>query len=183
MLFRSGLDGVTIKLNGGAYTAVTADGGRFCFENLVPGTYVVAVDESTAPGYYPTGPVSIVVELEPGESEEVFFGNAPYGSISGRKWLDADADGVWSDSETVVIEGVTIKLYEGDPPAELVGTAVTGEDGSYSFTGLFPGEYRVVEVLPAGNSAARLRVSSGFDDHGLPRRLNRSLVRALPFHS
>ncbi|MBC7231497.1 MAG: hypothetical protein H5T74_14045 [Actinobacteria bacterium] len=140
-----GLDGVTIKLNGGAYSTVTAGGGRFCFQDLVPGIYVVAVDESTAPGYYPTGPVSIVVEVDPGETEEVFFGNAPFGSISGKKWLDANADGIWGESETVMIAGVTIKLFEGNPPVELVGTAVTGEDGAYSFTDLKPGAYTVME--------------------------------------
>ncbi|WP_287155603.1 SdrD B-like domain-containing protein, partial [Candidatus Solincola tengchongensis] len=140
-----GLDGVTIKLNGGWRTAVTAGGGLFSFQDLIPGTYVVAVDESTIPGYYPTGPISIVVELGAGETERVYFGNAPYGSISGHKWLDEDLDGVWDAGETTVIPGITIELWSGSPPEELLETAVTDEDGSYSFPELEPGDYTVVE--------------------------------------
>ncbi len=140
-----GLDGVTIKLNGGMRTAVTAGGGLFSFADLVPGPYVVSVDESSLPGYYPTGPASITVELDPGETETVYFGNAPYGSISGRKWLDEDADGTWDEGETTVISGITIELWTGSPPEELLGTATTGEDGSYTFPSLEPGTYTVVE--------------------------------------
>ncbi len=145
-----GLDGVTIKLNGGWRTAVTAGGGLFSFHDLIPGTYVVAVDESTIPGYYPTGPLSIVVELEAGETERVYFGNAPYGSISGHKWLDEDCDGTWDAGETTVIPGITIELWLGSPPEELLETAVTDEDGSYSFPELEPGVYTVVEKGTVG---------------------------------
>ena len=141
-----GLDGITIELNDGEYSTVTADGGKFCFENLPPGTYKVTVDESTAIGYYPTGPISIEVDLNPGEKEMVYFGNAPYGSISGKKWLDVNYDGVWDEDETVVIEGITINLYAGNPPeGDPIATTVTGEDGYYEFTDLKAGVYTVEE--------------------------------------
>jgi len=140
-----GMDGVLILLDGGEDSAVTADGGKFCFEDLLPGTYEVSVDESSAPGYYPTTPNPIEVELGCGEKKEVFFGNAPYGSISGTKWLDADIDGIWDAEETVVIEGIPIKLYEGDPPGALKAETTTDENGEYSFTDLKPGTYTVVE--------------------------------------
>jgi len=140
-----GMDGVLILLNDGEESAVTADGGKFCFEGLLPGMYLVSVDESTAPGYYPTTPTSIEVDLGCGEKKEVFFGNAPYGSISGTKWLDANTDGIWGEDETVVIQDITIKLYEGDPPGDLIATTTTDENGDYSFTDLKPGTYTVVE--------------------------------------
>ncbi len=146
-----GLDGVTIILNPGGLTTVTASGGLFSFENLMPGNYTVAVDESSVPGYYPTTLTSFPVELESGETETVAFGNAPYGSISGHKWLDADLDGVWDAGETVTIPGVTIKLYEGDPPVgDPIATMDTGPDGSYAFPNLEAGTYTLVEEAEDG---------------------------------
>ncbi len=140
-----GLDGVTVLLNGGLRTAVTSGGGWFFFDDLEPGVYEVSVDESTLPDYYPTGPTSVTVELESGGTETVYFGNAPYGSISGIKWLDADYDGVRDPAEVTRIAGIGIRLYAGDPAGELLATAVTDEDGSFTFNKLKPGTYTVME--------------------------------------
>ncbi|MBC7247339.1 MAG: carboxypeptidase regulatory-like domain-containing protein [Actinobacteria bacterium] len=146
-----GLDGVTITLDPGGLSTVTAGGGQFSFENLVPGDYTVSVDESSVPGYYPTTPTSLPVGLESGETETVSFGNSPYGSISGHKWLDADLDGVWDAGETVTIPGVTIKLYEGDSPlGDPIATMDTGLDGSYAFPNLEAGTYTLVEEAEEG---------------------------------
>jgi len=143
-----GLAGVTIILTpevGEAQETVTDEDGYFFFDGLMPGNYTVSVDESTAEGYFPVSPVSIEVDVTCGTTVKVYFSEAPYGSISGKKWLDADFDGIWDEEETEVIEGITIKLYAGDPPEELIATTVTGEDGYYEFTDLEPGEYTVVE--------------------------------------
>jgi LPXTG-motif cell wall-anchored protein len=148
-----GLAGVTIILTpevGVPQETVTDENGYFSFDDLLPGTYTVSVDESTAEGYYPLGPTSIEVDVGCGATVVVYFSEAPYGSISGKKWLDASFDGVWDEDETVVIEGITINLYTGDPPEELIATAVTGEDGSYEFTDLEPGVYTVMEEAAEG---------------------------------
>jgi LPXTG-motif cell wall-anchored protein len=145
-----GLAGVTIILDpppdlGAPRVAVTDAEGHFFFGGLKPGTYTVSVDESTVPDYYPLSPVTVEVEVVNAVTVKVYFSEAPYGSISGKKWLDADADGVWGEDETVVIAGITINLYEGNPPGELIASTVTSEDGYYEFTKLKPGIYTVVE--------------------------------------
>ena len=145
-----GLAGVSIILDpppdlGAPRIAVTDADGHFYFGGLKPGTYTVRVDESTVPDYYPISPVTVEVDVVNAVTVKVYFSEAPYGSISGKKWLDANADGIWGEDETVVIAGITINLYEGNPPGELIATTVTGEDGYYEFTKLKPGIYTVEE--------------------------------------
>ncbi len=144
----AGMQGVLIVLDHGADSVNTNADGFFSFE-VMPGTHTVAVDESTAPGYYPTTPTSLDVEVTCGEEKTVYFGNAPYGSISGHKWEDLNRDGNLDDGEPP-LAGVTIKLTgtttKGDPVSL---ETVTGADGSYSFTNLKAGTYQVTEVVPA----------------------------------
>ncbi len=145
-----GLAGVTIILDpdpglGAPRVTVTDDGGYFSFDQLLPGKYTLSVDESTAPDYYPVSPVSIEVDVTCARTVTVYFSEAPYGSVSGKKWLDANYDGIWGEEETVVIEGITINLYEGSPAGELIASTVTGSDGYYEFTKLEPGTYTVTE--------------------------------------
>jgi protocatechuate 3,4-dioxygenase beta subunit len=146
-----GLAGVTIILDpppdlGAPQVTVTDAEGYFFFGHLKPGMYTVSVDESTVPDYYPISPVSVEVDVVCGQTVKVYFSEAPYGSISGKKWLDANFDGIWGEDETIVIEGITINLYEGETiEGDPIATTVTGADGYYEFTKLQPGTYTVVE--------------------------------------
>ncbi|MBN2026612.1 MAG: hypothetical protein JW854_07640 [Actinobacteria bacterium] len=128
--------------NGLALCTETDEEGHFCFEGLVHGTYIVEVDESTAPpGHYASTPNPAVVELGCGGNAEVFFGNAPYGSICGYKFLDLNGDGIMDEDEDEVgIAGVTVTLT-GDGIDE---TTVTDEDGYFCFLSeLKPGDYTI----------------------------------------
>ncbi|MDD3717767.1 MAG: SdrD B-like domain-containing protein [Actinomycetota bacterium] len=150
-----GLAGVTIMLDpdpdiGAPQVTVTDADGYFYFGHLLPGKYTVSVDESTVPDYYPLSPVTVEVDVVCGVTVKVYFSEAPYGSISGKKWLDADYDGVWDEEEAEFIAGITINLYEGSPPGDLIASAVTGEDGYFEFTHLEPGTYTLVETEKEG---------------------------------
>lgn len=82
-------------------------------------------------------------------------------SVSGHKFGDVDADGIWDEGETG-LAGWTIGLYRAvemvQPSAlpapeagfELVAQTVTGAGGAYSFSGLLPGTYYVAEELQPG---------------------------------
>jgi SdrD B-like domain len=143
------LPGVTIIVDGGAQTGVTGSDGSVTFE-VTAGSHTVAVDESTAPGYYATGPVTKTVLVPSGGEAVEYFGNAPYGSICGKKYNDKNKNGKYDCGEPTV-QGVTIKLSGTTTSGELVNLEmVTGADGSYCFTGLKAGTYTVTEVVPAG---------------------------------
>ncbi|MFM6908348.1 MAG: SdrD B-like domain-containing protein, partial [Dolichospermum sp.] len=73
------------------------------------------------------------------------------GSIQGRKWNDANANGIWDEGEkalagwTIYIDSFTNGKLD---PWEI--STVTNADGQYTFSNLGPGEYAILKVNQTG---------------------------------
>ena len=140
-------------------TLDTAADGTYAFQHLPDGTYTVKVVRSSAIKDYdqtedPDATVddtSAVYTMGPGHSlqENVNFGYVPDYSIAGRVYRDADKSGSYTDGEET-FGGVTVDLL--DKEGNVVGTTTTDADGTYSFTKLPAGTYRV-KVHPDGDLA------------------------------
>ena len=133
------LDGITVsggRLN--AFAALSMTG--------IPGTHSIEIDWDQ-------------------NVTDVNFGNREIlaGSISGYKWHDIHADGVW-DSGEVALSDWTIYIDTNGNGALDGGevSTVTDADGAYSFSELYPGGYTIVEVLQAG---WQLTFPSGLDHY------------------
>lgn len=129
---------------------MTDANGRYEFKSLKPGSYKVS--ESLPEGWLATsGGTTADVTVEPGQMNRASdLLNVKTIPISGYKFDDSNANGIWDDGETTV-PGWEMKLevWKDNAWTE-TGTAFTGEDGSYTFSGLMPGTYRVTEILVNG---------------------------------
>ena len=180
-----GLSGVTLSLfdpggdgmvGGGddtlIATATTDANGNYLFDRLPAGSYFVDVT-----GGVPTGLTIGTVTPEPSAvvtlaAEQVRL-DADFGYVSAANgvigdfiWSDADNDGVQDPGEAG-IGGVTVELL--DASGSVVTTQVTADDGSYLFTGVAAGEYRVRVAASNFNAAAALdgySVTSGAQSPG-----------------
>ncbi|MDD3717416.1 MAG: SdrD B-like domain-containing protein [Actinomycetota bacterium] len=177
------VDGVTIILldatgNEVART-VTANGGKYCFNDIPLGEYTVR--ELLDPGWYAKSPASgewTVILSESGSGivtagilccppppppppcvTDVDFINARYGSITGLKFEDMNADAD-KDAEDTPWAGITIQLKQG---ATVVATTVTDANGRFTFSSVMPGTYDVVEVLGAGIYTSTSLIISGVE--------------------
>lgn len=147
-----GIAGVTINLDSGAQTTVSGNDGYFSFD-VEEGVHHVSEDLSSAPGYFPTTPTLVSVKVTPDAPAVVNFGNVPYGSISGTKYVDNDGDGTVTAGDGT-LAGVMIKLDGKTVFGDIVGIEMaTDVDGGYNFVNLMPGVYRVTEVVPDGMEA------------------------------
>jgi len=139
----------------GGQNDVTFANGGYLWTNLPTGNYTVF--EDTDPSWTPTTPESIGVNLEYGETEEVYFGNFEKVSITACKEVDTDGDKVGDEPYT---EGWEMQLFKnGQSFGEIV---LTGEDGCYTWTDLAPGEYSVTES-PKDNWYAQGPTSVDFE--------------------
>ncbi|MBI4547845.1 MAG: T9SS type A sorting domain-containing protein [Ignavibacteriae bacterium] len=145
-LGEDGIDGLGLNLfYFGVHvdSTTTANGGQFCFNNLVPGEYDVlpAKDAGIATSgethFSHNGVDNVVVAL----------GNYT-GGISGVKFQDTDNDSV-KDGGEPGLSGWTIEVHQDSCTGALVTSAVTGAGGAYSIP-LLPGTYCVKEVVQAG---------------------------------
>jgi hypothetical protein len=132
----------------------TDENGAYSFTVYEIGTY--KVEEVLKDGWKQTAPATIchlvvVDELTSPDCKDYSpydFGNIQLSSISGYKFKDCNADGVWDEGE-VGIEGWTICLYGVDilgnvfgPPDDCIATNI---DGYFKFGDLLPGVYQVCE--------------------------------------
>ena len=150
-----GLGGVTVSLetNGVAVaTTTTMAGGRYLFENVMPGGY--AVVQTDLAGWFSTADTDggndnrVAVSLTSGgQSTGNDFLDYTPAVISGSVRVDVNGDGQADAGDASGISGVTVSLKTNDVT---VAATVTASDGSFAFTGLLPGSYTLVETDPAG---------------------------------
>jgi hypothetical protein len=126
---------------------------------LGPGDYIVTEPNEppgTVPGHNtsdnqtplntPIGDENIPVTLTDGDSPNNNFGKLQPANISGFVFHDANDNGQMEAGE-VGIGGVLIGLAGTDDlGASVAQWARTGADGSYAFTGLRPGTYRLYQL-------------------------------------
>ncbi len=145
---------------------VTDASGNYSFNNLMPGKNYFVVEDiplgwfQSYPNAGTTGAVYAAsygyawgpINLDSGEVDSGNnFGNWQYASKSGMKFEDLDADGV-KDAGEPGLAGWTIYVdYDNDGVLDAgEPSAVTGEGGAYTISGIVPGTWRVKEVAQAG---------------------------------
>jgi len=150
-----GLSGVTIRLtdaSSNVRTTTTDASGAFSFSDVAPGNYVVS---EVVPGGFvqtaPAAPGTIAITLAAGgNSTGLLFGNrastgpTDIGSITGRKILDFNGDGI-VDSTDRGFEGIVFELRDA---SGMVRTATSNVNGDFTFSNLPAGTYVLTEILP-----------------------------------
>jgi uncharacterized surface anchored protein len=151
----TGMAGVSIQLkapSGQTLLATTDANGAFSFTGLAAGTYVLS--EIVPAGFTqtaPPAPGTISVTLTAGQNATGFlFGNRAIqaggtGLVSGIKYLDLDANGVFNGLDRPQ-PGIVFVLTDANGVQRQTTSAA---DGTFSFTNLPPGTYVLSEILPA----------------------------------
>ena len=166
-----GQAGVQVQLegtkNGLVYETVSGEDGSYSFPQVKPGMYklrVIVPDGMGFTRYSETGREkrSVITsegksvgvkqyELKSGEEKTLqHVGLINSANISGTCFLDANYNGLLDDGEEA-LSGVKLELIK-DTTGKSVSTVTTGDDGTFSFTGLRGGSYRLRAVVPEGTA-------------------------------
>lgn len=138
-------------------TATAASDGTYLFVGVSPGAYRVDVTDlgSVLAGYFLTvGPQSSTdpttsINLASGDvdvSRDFGYRNPSLFTVSDVVWDDENGDGVRDPGEAG-IGSVTVSMR--DSSGNLVGTAFTAADGTFSFVGLANGAH-TIEITDTG---------------------------------
>lgn len=119
----------------GRYRAVTDAEGHYEVDHLEPGSYDVRLSTDAIPARYGRDESRHLVEIHGRRSESVDFVLTPLGGLQGWVYLDVNANGRRDPDEGVA--GAVLLLGER--------ATATGDDGSFGFFNMPPGDH-VVEL-------------------------------------
>ena len=140
-------------------TVVTDENGNYTFDEIIPGDYTVEIDLPEEFGItdsewldgefdadtFSTPTITLVSGQEITDMDAWVYEEV---TISDTLWLDNNGDGIKGDDE-VGMPWITINLL--DTNWNIVDTAVTNEDGQYTFDEVVPGDYSLQIISPTNN--------------------------------
>ena len=170
-------DNVGLPLGSPMKTDTTDANGKYLFDNLLAGVYVVKVVTSSIPAnlqlsskqdigandtidsdFNPTTGLSDKIVIDIISTKNVLYIDGALfsnlGSIGDFVWKDTNNNGL-QDIGELGVKGVKVDLYTADingNPSSLINTTTTNSDGYYLFTNLPKGNYLVriiASTLPA----------------------------------
>ncbi|MFO7680302.1 MAG: SdrD B-like domain-containing protein, partial [Chloroflexota bacterium] len=177
-----GWEGIPVILydeNGQIIATTTTDSdGKYTFEHLPPGDYVVKVDQTALPPQYSqtenygeddgngfcttcASQASVTITSEP--VTDVNFGYEPVGtgSIGDFVWYDNNGNAIPNAGEPG-LDGITVELYVDYGDGYVLVSTTTTVNGAYSFSNLPPGDYRV-QLDPTTIGDLQYTTASSFD--------------------
>lgn len=165
-----GISGVTVQVinsvTNQVFSTTTDANGYYEVVGLPPGTYrivetqpVIYTDGKDAAGTVggatrgsatnPGDEISGISLVSGDDGINYNFGEILPGSISGKVHLtDKYGDCFSEEAYNSPIQGAIVQLY--DAQGNKIAETTTDANGDYSFDGLLPGTYTVVEITPAG---------------------------------
>jgi len=180
------LEGIVVKLldsDGNEIATDTTNArGRYSFNDLPLGSYIVMVDENSLPDAKrgnPTfdpdggddGMAAVTLDEANPDNDELdfaYFAPPPIlGTIGDQVWSDDDNDGNEEvDGDDVPLQGVIVKLLDSD--GNEIATDTTDVDGAYLFEDLPLGTYSVMvdtSTLPDAKQSNPAFDPDGGDDN------------------
>jgi hypothetical protein len=149
----AGISGLTVNLvdASGNIVATTTTGsdGTYSFAGIVAGSYTVTAPSASGTATLETaGSLNVTVSANQNSGNNNFGYVLPaLGSLSGTLYVDGNKNFGLDNGETG-LSGLTVNLL--DAAGNIIATTTTGSNGTYSFTGLAAGSYRVVAPGASG---------------------------------